>query len=179
MKVFKSSKRRIFLFLFTSVWIVAVVVSILFLVTSRMVTFDKNQVIYQRFPSISLYLDELSVQLPELIQDEPIAIRIIEKNCSCNSASSAHWVLLKKIYPKYNYIEIELNDLSEAVKKLVPATPMAIVIQQPQKVSYAGPFSDANYCNSDNSLIEAYLAELITNRYSSLETQGCYCSNHI
>ncbi|MFQ3230182.1 DUF6436 domain-containing protein [Reinekea sp.] len=175
MKVFKNSKPKIFLTIGVLVWAALIVFLLFNLVTERMQVFDEEQSVLSNYATVESYLDEIEKVFSIAASDGIQVIRVTEPNCDCNFASSLHWTQLQNQYSEVEFFEVNVQALDEASLALVPSTPMAIVSDSSGQVLYAGPFSDANYCNADNSLIEAYLNESLNQRYSPLETQGCYC----
>jgi hypothetical protein len=179
MKVFKNLKPSVVLTIGVLVWAALIVFLLFGLVTDRMVVFDENQTISNRFTSVESYLEEIAGTFDINPSGRLHVIRVTEPSCECNFASSLHWAQLQNQYSDVGFSEFTVQALDNRSLQLVPSTPMAIVISAIGTVLYAGPFSDANYCNADNSLIEAYLNESLDQRYSPLETEGCYCKTKL
>lgn len=175
MIVSKNLKPRTLLTIGVIIWGALIVFLLYDLATDRLVVFDESQSIMAEFVTVEQYLDEVTSAFGLEENDRLKVLRVTDSHCACNFASSLHWEQLQNQYVHVDYIEIDIQALDAQLLRLVPSTPMAIVANAQGTVLYAGPFSDANYCNAENSLIEAYLKESLKQRYSPLETQGCYC----
>jgi len=173
----KSSKRDFVTVILAALWAVTIIISLIYIVKDRVVAFDPEQKILSEFSSTLDYLDVFSKLFSKSLNDEKIVLRITDSGCSCNKGSELHWRTLKHTYSSATFKELDVSDLAADIRAMVPSTPMAIVADANAVVLYAGPFSDAIYCSSDNSLIESYLKNSLTMRYVPMATEGCYCKN--
>lgn len=162
-----------------ALWAVIVIGSLIYITGSRLKLFDPEQKIYSEFSSTDLYFKSLTSVLPYTAVDGLLVLRVVDPKCNCNSGSQAHWLQLQQSYSSVAFQELDIFELEQSMVSLVPSTPMAIVIDEQLGVLYAGPFSDSNYCNSDNSLIEAYLSSDLDMKYAPMETKGCYCQTNL
>jgi hypothetical protein len=179
-KVSENSKRDLWIFLAVCGWALICVLSVVWVMRASIQVFDKDERIAGRFTETRDYLSALtadfSVYAPE---NQPAVLRILEPGCRCNVGSAGHWHHLQEEYPEHQFNVVEWSDLPDKLKALIPATPMAIYFDVAGNVAYAGPFSDALYCNSSNSLIEAYLMGEARMPFAPLETEGCFCSDSV
>lgn len=177
--VSENSKPSHWVFLAVALWAAFTIAAMIFFVRSNLQVFDENETVAQQFESTTDYLEALSTEFSERIEPGSVSLfRIQEPGCRCNLASGAHWRHLTHEYENAQLNVIEFDSAPESLKALVPATPMAVFIDETGQALYAGPFSDALYCNSENSLVEAYLTKLATVPFAPLHVEGCFCERN-
>jgi hypothetical protein len=173
---FNINGKEITLVAFSFVWVAAVLGVFYWLFSTRTVEFDEQQTIYNQFQKPQQYADALSTLESLRTLDSPTLVRVIEPGCRCNSISEQHWSELKASYDNTQFLELQLNNLSEQEQALIPSTPMAIYVNSFNSVLYAGPFSEGRTCNSGNSLVTDYVAKKINMLYFAFDIKGCYCA---
>ncbi|MBU2864035.1 hypothetical protein KO489_09300 [Reinekea forsetii] len=177
MKAFKSLKPSTWMIFGALLWGVLVVFLLFQFISDRLISFDEDQVIHRQFTTVEAYLDAVGAAFEYTNDGQIQIIRVEEQGCVCNGASVGHWAQVKQQYSEVSFQDMSVRSLSDAQQALVPATPMAVIFDTDGTLMYAGPFSDANYCNSDNSFIDAYLNQSLKQRFSPLSAVGCYCKN--
>lgn len=176
MTVFANSTRDRWLWVLVIAWVVASILALSFLVQRNLRPFDSDEIIAQRYSSVPDYLTALTNEfVRDVMFDQAKIIRVVRDGCRCNVGSRGHWRQLQKEHPNTDFVELKWSTLTPAQQALIPATPMAIYIDEKQSVTYAGPFSDALYCSRNNSLIDAYVSGEATMAFAPLSTQGCFC----
>lgn len=165
------------LWLLVLLWAATVVVALIALFQDQNTVFDEGGRVAQSFPSVADYLSELQAKVPVMpTNDQAMMIRITEAGCPCNIGSAGHWQQMQQAYPETAFVALSLKQVPKSVQALLPATPMALYVDSQGQVLYAGPFSQGAFCNSKNSLVEAYVAGDVHQPYAPLDSMGCYCS---
>ncbi|EAR11081.1 DUF6436 domain-containing protein [Reinekea blandensis] len=165
------------LWFFVLLWVATVFAALVALFYDQTVVFDDAGRVSGAYPNVAGYLAALQSQVSTgLPNDKAVIIRITEAGCPCNIGSSGHWQEMQQKYDDTLFIEQPLKSAPSSLQALIPATPMALYLDSQGQLLYAGPFSQGVLCNSNNSLVEAYVTGEIRQHYAPLDAAGCYCS---
>ena len=149
-----------------------VIVSFVYLVSQKLVTFDPNLGFANLTPAHILQQIPLNVRQPNTIY------HLIDDTCSCTVLNLAHRNAINKQakLDGFNVVNISVTDSSAL--PMLPATPAIFITDDKQKLLYAGPYSTGLDCSANDSLIDTVLGNYRQGYASPTivsEASGCYC----
>jgi len=162
-------------YILVGLWLLLVVVSFIYLVKQRLVSFDDQSVL------INTPIFEMLQPLSTLNDGglKQTIFHFYDAACSCTALTKDHKAVIDNTAVKDNFNIVNIDITANPQFDFIPSTPAILITDKNEQLLYVGPYSTGLDCSANNSLIEVVLSNYRQGFSSPIITsdaQGCYCS---
>lgn len=164
-----------FYYVLVGLWLLLVIVSFIYLVKQRLVSFDEQSILINT--PISDMLQPLSKFRDGELQQT--IFHFYDGQCSCTALTKDHKNVINNTAIKDNFTIVNIDITTNPQFDFIPSTPAILITDKDEKLLYVGPYSTGLDCSANNSLIEIVLSNYrqgFSSPVITSDAQGCYCS---
>ncbi|ALQ10095.1 MULTISPECIES: DUF6436 domain-containing protein [Pseudoalteromonas] len=157
------------------VWFSVVITGLVYFQLGQLKTFDSAKVFMQKS-----WFNDFKQQIVWDNKDTASLLLVTEESCGCFTQAKPHINSLTT-FAKSKGLGVVQVQLTQQLKRVVPATPAAVIIDKHGQFVYAGPLSEGLACSQGSGFVETVITNLASGFNSELlitDTKGCYCTNN-
>jgi len=163
-------------YVLVGLWLLLVIVSFIYLVKQRLVSFDEQSILIntptsEMLQSLSTFNDG---RLKQTI------FHFYDDQCSCTALTKDHKAVIDNTAIADNFTIVNIDITANPQFDFIPSTPAILITDKDDQLLYVGPYSTGLDCSANNSLIDIVLSNYRQGFSSPIVTsdaKGCYCSH--
>ncbi len=165
------------LWLFTLVWLIAMLAALYGFSRLQMQVFDYDGRLVNSSASMAFDREFTELLNREIGVLESKIVHFYQQDCACQSVGSIHINSVKLLADASKRENVEMRlEPNSPVSKMVPSTPAVAVFDENGKLSYLGPYSSGYYCSVGNGIVEPYIEKRAGPGATIVaQAAGCYC----
>lgn len=141
--------------------------------SKQLVLFDSQAIMSQPswFDKVSIAIDNSATVT------KPLLVIIKDDACICSIRANKHITDLTQ-YAESHQLAVKEVTISKELRAIIPATPMAVLVNKNKELVYAGPLSEGLACSSGSGFVELAINNLQAGFNTNLklsQAKGCYC----